>query len=217
MRKGFIEWYYNLSDEERDKYNQSKTNWSKDFWNNLSGDNLNEWISKRCADDKFLVPRSENEINLAEILNRSKIRYELHKYNKTKHPDFDKLFPYNKVTGAKIVIPYHQWDFLIHTASKDIFVDIDGSMHIVKDFTIHYYTGIDINIRDVQEYNDSQRPYQTDGLDAYVIQCYDDKLTDTTPVTNVITNEKMKFSELMAIIRFMDASKDDIQTIIKNL
>ena len=56
---------------------------------------------------------------------------------------------------------------------------------------------------DYYKFRDSQRPYQTDGLDAYIIKCYDDNLTDNTPVINIETKESMTFQTFIYIIMWM--------------
>ena len=143
---------------------------------------------------------NNNEMNFSKYLEKSNISYEVHYFNKIKYPDFDKLFPVNTSTGSTIISSYHSWDFKVHTLESDVFVDIDGSVHDPKNKT----TGI-------TEFNDSKRPYQTDGLPAYAVLCYDDNLTDDTPVKNIITNEIMSFKQFMALIAFMNMDEKELK------
>ena len=77
-------------------------------------------------------------------------------------------------------------------------------------YTTMYPNGEIINVAEFVAFNDSKRPYQTDGYDAYIVQCYDDKLTDDTPVVKIQTGEKMSFKSFMALIEFMNSNKLDI-------
>lgn len=73
--------------------------------------------------------------------------------------------------------------------------------------------GIDIGLTVFE--NDSKRPYQTDGLDAYVVQCYDDKLTNDTPVVNIKTNEKMTMKSFIALMNILNLSNKELKETIK--
>ena len=97
-------------------------------------------------------------------------------------------------------------------SDKYILIDIDGSIHkleqskwIVDGFDVGGYI----------QFNDSQRPYQTDGLDAYIIQCYDDKLTNDTKVLHLQTNKEMSYKDFINEIKFLNYSKKEIRKIIK--
>lgn len=49
---------------------------------------------------------------------------------------------------------------------------------------------------------DEKRPYQTGGLDSFVIEVYDDKLTLDTPVRSILDpNYRIKLSDFLSIIK----------------
>ena len=147
------------------------------------------------------------------------LKYDIHWYNKIKHPDFDKLFPNNPVTGSKFVSPYHQWDISVKLFDTRVLIDIDGSIHdpnkISHDVT--YFDGRKISLSDLITFNDSQRVYQTDNLNAYVIQCYDDKLTDNTPVVKINTGEIINFKSLIGILTFESMTEREKRKMFKSL
>lgn len=208
----------NLSPEETAKRNQKVQDW----WDNMEIEEFQRWNENRAngynnyMNDLNINP-NHNESDFINYLNLHQFKYQFQCYNMIKHPDFDEIFPNNPVTGAKFVNPYHKWDFKIHTSDKDIFVDIDGSIHFNESYTVtHSYTKITYNILDYNKFNDSKRPYQTDGLDAYVIQCIDDNLTDNTVVINIKTNEKMSFKSFMDIIIWQNMNDDEKRVILKD-
>ena len=135
-----------------------------------------------------LIP-NKNESSLIEYFNEYGIKFEYQFPSTEVHPDFYTTFPENPITHSKFVNPFHFWDFLVQLNDHYIFVDIDGSVHDSKNKT----TGI-------TEFNDSKRPYQTDGLDAYAILCYNDHLTFDTEVININTNSKMSFKDFLTML-----------------
>ncbi len=160
---------------------------------------------------------NKNESEFINYLNIHKINYLYQYTNKNKHPDFDKLFKINPVTNVDYVSPYHKWDFKLVIEGKEILVDIDGSIHFNKSyFVVHPYTGIRYNIYDYTKFKDSQRPYQTDGLDAYVVQCPDDKLTGETIVVNVSTGKKYSFTGFIYLLASYKLHDSDIKEVLKD-
>ena len=68
----------------------------------------------------------------------------------------------------------------------------------------------------VPEFYDSKRPYQTDGLDAYVVKCYDDNLHLHSTVMNIKTGKEMTLSYFIRFISTMNLSDDEIREAIEN-
>lgn len=247
IQNGNKKWWNSISDEEYKRLSQirsdsSKKYWNnvseedikiiserqskiiKQFWNNMTDDDYKKWDAKRAEGfnkymDGLITSLNKNELSVIDYLKINDLKYKYHWYNITKHPEFDKLFPINPVTGSKFISPYHQWDFIIHTIEKDVLVDIDGSIHDNNKINhmITYFNGKKISLSDLILFNDSQRPYQTDGLDAYIIQCYDDNLTDNTPVINISTNENMAFKSFIALLIFYDMEYKEKIKLIKDL
>lgn len=205
LNDGRIEFYENLTLAQREEMLRKQSISMKKYWDNLSEEEKQIWNNNyRIGMEAYRKKLSENnsmnnnELEFADILDINKISYEVHYYNKTEHPDFKKLFPVNTATGSKIISPFHEWDFMIHTKDEDILVDIDGSVHNPKNKT----TG-------VTEFNDSKRPYQTDGLTAYAVLCYDDKITMDSLVINIKTEDIMTLRSLIFIISWMNLSDKD--------
>ena len=109
--------------------------------------------------------------------------------------------------------PYHIWDFRIRTKEKDIYVDIDGSIHSIKENQCFTTDGIDIGLQIINK--DKKRVYQTDGLDAYIIKAYNDKIEDGTIVQNVKTNECIKFNVFLNMLVIMNMSKAELRKLMK--
>lgn len=130
------------------------------------------------------------------------IPYQYEFYNLTIHPDFFTLFPNNPVTGARYTNPYHRWDFKLEIPGHPIFVDIDGSIHSPNNASTGVYkpTGLRYKRIDDIQFNESKRPYQRDGLDAYVIEAYDDILGPTNLVTNIVTGETMSYKVFLSLL-----------------
>jgi len=127
-------------------------------------------------------------------------------YNLYPHPNFHELFPNNPITGAKYVSPFHRWDFIIRTIKTDIFIDIDGSIHDSSrdNGFVTYKTGkneILVNLKELKQFDDSQRKYQTDNLPAYRVICYDNKLSLNTAVVNIYDdNDIITIKDLINLI-----------------
>ncbi len=196
------------------------------FWREMTTEKYQDWQVKQMKGYKEYLKKidpldintepNKNEKDFINELNLYNINYIFQCPNITIHPDFNKLFPFNPVTKADFVNPLHMWDFMIYTNTKDIFVDIDGSIHYKDTYTkTHPYTNVVYKELDYKKFNDSKRPYQTDGLDAYVIQCYDDNLNDNTPVLNINTNKKILFKEFISIINWYNMTNEEQRKIIK--
>lgn len=151
---------------------------------------------------KTEVMFSEDTQKLPSI---DRIEYTQQYRNQIKHPDFNTIFPVNPITNGS-VNPYHIWDFIIYGKYKNILIDIDGSIHYKKKNNYYFKNskGDKINLSELMTFNESQRYYQTDGLDAYVIQCYDDKLSDDTSVLDLKSGKKIKYKDLLNIILYLN-------------
>lgn len=222
--KSSKEYWDNITDEDRKLVSKRQSEQIKQYWDNMTKSQYEEWDRKRSDGfNKYMnnlsILLNKNEISLINYLNIYKFKYQSHYYNKIKHPDFDKLFPFNLVTGSKFVSPFHQWDIAISTYDGIILIDIDGSIHDIKNINheITYFNGNKIKLSDIISFNDSQRPYQTDGLPAYVIQCYDDNLNMNTPVININTNENIIFNDLLNLISWMDMDINEKYKIISEV
>jgi hypothetical protein len=138
-------------------------------------------------------------------------------YNLTKDPRFDDIFKIHPIFKSDHINPYHSWDFRISLLQKDIFVDIDGSIH---DYDKTQYSVMDkqgriFMMNEYIAFNDSKRPYQTDGLDSYVVKCYDDNLTNKTPVENIITGESITFESFILLLHVWNMTDKEIKDMIK--
>ena len=202
----------NLSDEEKDLRKKNL----KDYWNNLSDEEYIQWNQKRIEGIENSIKNKKywnNELTFIEDLWALCIKFDHQWYNKIKHKDFDKLFPNNPITGNQFVNHYHCWDFKLNLKQKSILVDIDGSIHnlLLGKFILSNEIDKSLEIK----FNDSKRSYQTDGLDAYIIQCYDDKLTNDTKVLCLKDNKEMSYKDFINEIKFLNYSKKEIRKIIK--
>lgn len=187
--------WYDKSPEELEKYqkvNQSYEDFVKQ-----------ELIKiKRLNDEKDRLSKRKriykNELKFKEILDNNFIKYNMFEYNEVEHPRFHELFPFNPFSkrgnNYGYTSPFHEWDFILLLNGTNIFVDIDGShhnIHILDYDATDINDEVKINMKDKQIFYDSQRLYQTDGLDAYIVKCYDNKINDTTPVINIKTNQEI--------------------------
>lgn len=190
----------NYSPEEQHRRNKILRDAFKEYWDNLTPEEYSKWNLKRSIGQGIAYSKpKETESEFMNILNIHKIEYKFQFYNQIEHPDFKTIFPINPVTGSNKIYPFHKWDFMITTNDGNILVDIDGSIHalkpktsIVKGFDIGAYT----------RFNDMQRPYQTDGLDAYIILAYKNRLNEDNEVYCITDQTFMTVRELIEIIKF---------------
>nr|DAR89240.1 MAG TPA: zinc-ribbon domain protein [Caudoviricetes sp.] len=203
LTKGRLDYYKNDTPERKRQRIQKSSESLKRFWKNLSKDEKDLRVKEML---NYLKPHFDslsagimnaNESKLSEFLNLYQLKYTYNWYNEEKHPDFDKLFPINPIRKGVYVSPYHAWDFKIEGIDSATLVDIDGSIHDPKSSsnTVHDTHGNEFILYDYIAFKDSQRIYQTDGLDAYVIKCYDDQLSYNTPavhLSQIIRNYHLK-------------------------
>lgn len=178
-----LKYHKNLSKEEEIAYNHLISVGLEKHWENIS---YNEFIDimYKMAINQNLKSNSEKlfrltktELQFKEILDHYNIEYKVLYYNTKIFPGFRKNFPVNPITGSERISPYHEWDFMILLKNKKIFVDIDGSHHDPKFYKEDSFT--------INQFNDSQRPYQTDYYSAFVVQCYNDNLDYNSKVVNI--------------------------------
>ena len=224
------EYWKNMSPEEREKRSEDRTrrnnewwasrtpeqrleisNRTRTWWENLSNEDKESWYKRRSEGQRASNLRlKDTEIDFMNRLNLLSwndpyLDYQYQYTSQIKHPDFDQVFPSNPVTGSTFINPFHKWDFIIFTNRGCVLCDIDGSMHALGegDFVVN---GIDIGL--YIQFNDSQRPYQTDGMDAYVILAYNDKLTNDTPVLSFQTGKTMTYKEFIALLTLLPPKKE---------
>ena len=200
-RQRSIDYWNNLSSEEKEFHRQRAINW----WNDLNKIEKNEWKEKQSNGlKKYYENLNENPNKLESLfiedLNKYNIKYQWQYCNTIKHPKFDELFPYFKFP-IWITSWEHWWDFIIYTKRGNILVDVDGSIHIAN-FSKNYQC-VRISNLEYQRFNDNKRPYQTDGLDAYVILAYNDKIEYDTKVIYIKEDksyEYMTYKDLLNIL-----------------
>ena len=227
-----ILYHKNMSIEEKDRLNRKyKDHWGnmtveeynmicenrKQIWKNKSLDSKDNIIHINLLNRSSNIEYTNTELEFINILNLNNIEFISQYTNETIYPDFHKLFPNNPVTESDYTSPYHAWDFKISTLQKDILVDIDGSIHNPNK-TNSYVSrnGKQFSLIDFIQFNDSKRPYQTDGLDAYIIKCYNDNLYDKDViVSNVQTNKDMNLNEFITLLNSYNMNDNEIKEMIK--
>ena len=174
-------------------------------------------------DYKINQVKSPGEFQLIEILNSNNIPYKLHYYstaiydtfgyyypniedfnNFNEWPQFRQLFPNNPISNSNYICPFHEWDFGIIKDNKFyMFIDVDGSIHnpnLANSEVTDYY-GNKFILNESVKFYEAQRFYQTDGLYAYIIKSYNNKITDETPVIDIRSNTKKSFKEFLINIQ----------------
>ena len=221
---GRQEFRNNLTLSDKIELSRKRSEGLRKYWARLSPEQFQANISKfkeRLKErfDKLDIIPNKNESKFIEYIEEFYIMYEFVWYNKNKHPDFNKLFSFNPVKPGAFINPYHAWDFKLFLNDGIVLVDIDGSIHDPKctNNKVTDKRGNKFILSDYIQFKDSQRPYQTDGLPAYVVLCYDDNLTEDTPVKNINTGEIMSFKSFISIIIWMNMSNNDKKEIINSL
>lgn len=216
---GFKKWFNELSEIEKKMFMNPLWEGNYEFWKNMTPEKYIEWKIKQATGYRLYIetcdPKSPyvspntNEKKFIEYLESSGIQYIFQYPNVIVDDEFFEKFPYSRVTKADFVDPTHYWDFIVHTLYGDILIDIDGSMHYKDTYTkTHPYTGVVYKELDYKKEKETQRPYQTEGMDAYAILCYDDKLTPLTPVINIKTNEQMLFKDLINLLEWLNLPEE---------
>ena len=210
LAAGQAKYLASLTEDDLVRIKQKISTSSKRWWDGLSDEEyenkiqlLNDGLSR------YLLAQDNvaNEIDLRNEFNIARLSYDQYWRNETKHPEFDKLFQgKNPVKPEARVMWKHEWDFIVHTLRGNVLVDIDGSIHDNKNNQSPY-----------RMFNDSQRPYQTDGLPAYIVQCYDNKLKTTTPVLDLVSGATISFHDFMMRLQCMNQSDADVKEMLKLL
>lgn len=221
--EGIRAYYANESPELREERMRSKSANMKNWWNSLTKEEFESHMKKyqmgmRGYFDKLGSHEpNRNENSFIEILRKHWIEFDYVYYSKIKHPDFDKLFPSNPIRPGVRILPYHAWDFIIHCINKDILVDVDGSIHDKNSASneVHDRYGNKFVLYEYVQFNDSQRPYQTDGMDAYIVECYDDTMSDETIVKNIHTDEKQNLKDFIMYLVWESLPEKEKKELIK--
>jgi hypothetical protein len=202
------QWWGLLSDEEKKLIINKIRSW----WNSLTNNEYNDWDRKRHEGYNNYFTNLDSYITKTEIQFKQQLDllkfsnqiqdYEFQYVSQIIHDNFNELFPINPVTSSN-VSPYHKWDFIIiRNDGSKVLVDIDGSIHDPNkaDYEVTSYDGFKINIIDIIKFNDSKRPYQTDGYESYIILAYDDNVSDDTKVLSLQTNDIITVKDLLVLI-----------------
>ena len=217
------DYWKNVTLNERHEIYKQRSEFMKSYWKNMSVDEFNDWSVRRAIayneyiDNLDKIP-NRNENTFIDHLNQSQIEYKYHGYkNTTVDEAFHDMFQCNPITGSKFVNCAHSWDFIISTSKSSILIDVDGSIHdpTKAQSKVTHFNGTEFKLSDNIQWNDSKRPYQTDGLDAYVVMCYDDNLTDDTPVLSFQTGEIMNVKQLISILQLDSMTKKEIKKLLK--
>lgn len=224
LSDGREKFFENLTLAQREEIAMKRSESLHKYWNSLSAEEFETRLivfreSLKHNFDQLNLNPNTNEKAFIEQLNANYIPYEFIWYNKTVYPDFEKMFPANPVKPGSSVSPYHAWDFKLMLYDGEVLVDVDGSIHD-ENCSSNMVTDNNGNrfvLADYIKFKDSQRPYQTDGLPAYVIQCYDDKLTDDTKVVDITTNEIMSFKSFIGLLTWMNLPDQEKIRIIESV
>ena len=205
--KYMLEWWRNASKEQLEERSLKLSIKALEWWKNLTPDKYQEWNKKRMEGLNKYLSNLENyptktEKEFMNLLHMNSISYEWHWYTTIKYSDFDKLFPYNLISKNPYVSPYHEWDFKLNFINKSILVDIDGSIHDSNktNYNITCWNGTKVKLSEYIKFNDSKRPYQTDGLESYVVQCYNDTIDYNSNVLDIKTNNIISMKQFILIV-----------------
>ena len=202
--------------DKKNRIRNALTEYGRELWSNMTVEKFEKMMLLQAitSNRKEHFPKKYScEIEMANLLQLYKIDYTYSVYNIEKGDGFNETFPSNHITGSKFVSPYHQWDFRIHTKEKDIFLDVDGSVHYYNNEALvtNPSTKKKFRVWDSVKFNDAQRPYQTDGLDAYVVECPKDKLSLDSNVKNIMTMEFMTLQDLLYILKGYNIEKEELK------
>jgi len=206
---GELNYYKNETEEHRQQRIDSKIQ----YWENLSYDKFIEIRYNRAlkynmkSNEEKMKYITKTEMEFMNILNKENIEYKFHYYNTFKDSSFRKLFPMHPISKSVLVSPYHEWDFLIPNKFKNVFIDVDGSYHDFNNLGPRMNNDMKNLFVQNQEFEDSQRKYQTDNLPAYIILAYDDKITDDTEVLNLHDHSRMSFQKFIVLLKKLSMYK----------
>ncbi len=210
--EGFTKWFNRLSSSDRKSFLDTIQVGHREFWENMTTQayiDLNATIkddgktyfeSDSLLGNKDVKPTSI-EVEFINLLKQNGIDYTFQYRSKQVHPDFVTLFPRNPITGMGFTSPYHYWDFMLDVNGRNILIDVDGGIHFKETFTrVHPFTNKEYSVLEYNKFSDSKRPYQTDGMDAYVVECPDNHVHEKCIVSNVKTGEKTTLKSFIATL-----------------
>ena len=185
-----------MSEEEKAELSRR----AQEFWANMSEEEYTKYrlAQSEARKDQF----SKIEVDFVNELNKLEIPHQSRYVVTTKHEEFDKVFPVNPITGGR-VFASKEWDFIINTLEGNVLVDLDGSIHSSSNSMSVERNNISYKLIDEIRFQESLRPYQTDGLKAYIILCHTGVLKEDTPVYEVSNPEELiTLKQFLAIIQF---------------
>ena len=215
--KGQLKRYANETLEQKEKRSNINSVSGLEFYKNLSYNDKLMLNRERCKTfNKHQVKlfgympelclndiKYKTEKDFMNLLIENNINFIWQYYNLYPYPNFKELFPYNIHHDVDYVSPFHRWDFYIQTKKTNIFIDIDGSIHdpTQNNYPVTNRVGNKISMTVIQKFVESQRKYQTDNLPAYIIKCFDGKLTLDSNVENVYNkDDTMLLKDLLNLI-----------------
>ena len=215
--KGYATYLENETAEQRAERLKKMSISMKKWWSSLSNEEFDEHIKKyRFGMDKYFKKLNQHNPNQNEsvfigFLEKYLLSFHHEYYSQKKYPNFDELFPENPVRKGIRIHPYHVWDFIIHLKDKDILVDVDGSIHDPESSSnvVRDSHGNQFVLYDYISFNDSQRLYQTDGMDAYVVECYDNNMTEDSIVRNITSGKTTSLKNFLVDLSWESLSDED--------
>lgn len=204
------EYMDSLTEEEKAELSRK----AQEFWANMSEE---EYTKYRLAQSEARKNQfSRIEVEFINELNKLKIQYQPRHVVTTKHEEFDKLFPVNPITGGR-VFASKEWDFIITTLEGNVLVDLDGSIHSnSNDMTVER-NKVSYKLIDEIRFQESLRPYQTDGLKAYIILCHTGTLKDDSPIYDVSKpKELLTLKQFLTIIQFQCMTEKEQKKLISS-
>ena len=216
---GFVEYLKNETPEQKAERLQKMSNGMKSWWANASEEEKNKILDalQNSLREYFKDKESsltKNEAVFIDFLNKYRILFfERTYFNKIKSDDLLKMFPKNPVTESDYVSAFHPWDFIIHLPTKDVLVDIDGSIHNLEPGKFICKESYDA--KDNMAFKDLKRIFQTDDLEAYVVECYDDHMTEETTVRDIYTGKTQTLKDFLIDLSWESLSEKDKEEFIK--
>lgn len=197
----------NLPKEIREMWIDNARAGLQRYWDNISIENKIEHF-RNTADgmaNNCTFNPTPSEVQFMNELNLLGISY---KYQWNNKLISDEFYNYYSIEDN----PYHVWDFNIHTHGGDVLVDVDGSIHLIPEGS--YIVG-SIDVGKTNQYRDTKRRYQTDGIRAYVVESYLDEIDKSTIVSNIQTGEHITFDQFLALLKFWDMTEDEQKNIVE--
>ena len=224
LEKGRIEFNQNITPEQRAAILKKQSESMKQYWAHLSPDERDERLAslhsglKEEFDHLNIMP-NRNEQVLIKILDDNNIQYEFVWYNRVKHPEFDRMFPVNPAKPSSTISPFHAWDFRIRIGDTFILLDVDGSIHdpLKTANSVTDGSGNKFILSDYIQFKDSQRPYQTDGLDAYILRAYDNNITAKSQLVQISSNNTCTLDSFISKLRWLSLPAEDRNWAIREL